>query len=93
MDNDKLKEAYEAIELLEALGLPVTNEQLRGIAELEKEYLEETVIPHLKSELTPLVEMFRNSFRFNISFIPNKGIAVEFAEKTKQIAQPSTKVD
>ncbi len=93
MDIDKLKKAYEAIELLEALGLPVTIEQQRGIAELEKEYLKETVIPHLKSELTPFVEMFRNSFRFIASFNPERGIDVELIERTKQIAQPSTNVD
>lgn len=87
MDNGKLKKAYEAIELLEALRLPVTNEQQRGIAELEKEYLKETVIPHLKSELTFFVEMLRNSFRFTFSFNPEKGIDIELIERTKQTTQ------
>ena len=93
MDNDKLKKAYEAIELLEALGLPVTNEQQRGIAELEKEFLEETVIPHLKSELTPFMEMIKHSFRFSVSFNPEMGIVVELTDRNKHVSQHSTNVD
>lgn len=35
---EQLKKAYEAIEMLRALELPVSDEQLEGIAKLEKEY-------------------------------------------------------
>lgn len=35
---EKLNKAYEAIEMLRALNLPDSEEQLLGVAKLEKEY-------------------------------------------------------
>ena len=52
---EQLKKAYEAIEMLRALELPVSDEQLRAIAKLEKEYLQDEIIPLLKQELEPYV--------------------------------------
>ncbi len=42
---DKLNKLYEAVEMLEALGLPVSNEQWNAIDQMEKEYLREEIIP------------------------------------------------
>jgi hypothetical protein len=39
MDKDKLQKAYEAVEMLKALDLPVSKDQLNAIAEMERECL------------------------------------------------------
>ena len=53
---EQLKKAYEAIEMLKALDLPISDEQYRRVAEMEKEYLKEEIIPLLKQELEPMTE-------------------------------------
>ena len=52
---DKLDKAYEGLEMLKEIGMPISKEQLNHIMEMEKEYLESEVIPLIKSELQPMV--------------------------------------
>ena len=53
---DKLDKAYEAVDLLETLGLPVSNEQSNAIAQMEKDYIRDEIIPLIKQELEPTVQ-------------------------------------
>ena len=46
---DKLDKAYEAVDLLETLGLPVSNEQSNAIAQMEKDYIRDEIIPLIKN--------------------------------------------
>ena len=78
---DKLNKAYEAVDLLENLGLPVSNEQLNAIAEMEKDYLCNEIIPLIKQELEPLVEKMRNSFQLNLSYSMDGGIKNQASDK------------
>ena len=59
---DKLDKTYEAVAMLETLGLPVSIEQRNAIDRMEKDYLQEEIIPLLKQELEPMVEKLRNQF-------------------------------
>ena len=59
---DKLDKTYEAVSMLESLGLPVSAEQLNLIAQMEKDYLRDEIIPLIKQELAPMVEKLRNHF-------------------------------
>ena len=82
---DKLNKAYEAVDLLENLGLPVSNEQLNAIAEMEKDYLCNEIIPLIKQELEPLVEKMRNSFQLNLSYSMDGGMEIQLRESVKQV--------
>lgn len=46
MDN-RLEKAYEAVAMLEELGLPVSTEQIQAITMMERQYLREEVIPQV----------------------------------------------
>lgn len=47
-DMKELDKAYEAVQMLESLGLPVSNETLKAIAQKEKEALLNEIIPLIK---------------------------------------------
>ena len=83
---DKLDKAYEAIELLEKLGLPVSVEQLHAVSQMEKEYLRDEVIPLVKQELDPLVNKLRNQFNLKVSYSKDGGLDIQFSEPYKQSA-------
>ena len=76
MDYEQLNKAYEAVDLLEALNLPVSEEQMTAISNLEKKYLCETVIPVLKKELEPFISSFINITNMIISFSPEDGLNI-----------------
>lgn len=81
MEVEKLKKAYDAVEMLKALNLPVSEEQMKGIVVLEKQYMEENVIPALKTEMTPFVSSLRSSFNVVIDYTPKEGITCGFENK------------
>jgi len=68
MNIEKLNQAYEAIEMLNALGLPVSSEQMNAITEMEHDYLREYVIPQIVKEIEPFVEHMRNRFILEVSY-------------------------
>ena len=81
---EQLKKAYEAIEMLRALELPVSDEQLEGIAKLEKEYLQQEVIPLLKQELEPLVSKLRGKFQMEATYNKEEGLTMQVIEQSER---------
>lgn len=81
---DKLDKAYEAIKMLETLGLPVSTEQLNGVAQMEKDYLHNEIIPLIKQELEPLVEKMRNHFDLKVSYTKDNGLDIQILKSIKQ---------
>lgn len=77
---EKLKKIYEAVELLESLGLPVSQEQFNHIAQMEKEYLRDEVIPLIKQELEPLVDNMRNQFKLSVTYSKSEGLDIQFSD-------------
>ncbi len=78
---DKLDQAYKAMEMLKALGLPVSNEQVSAIAMMERQYLREEVIPKVTMEMKPLVEMMHNKFRLEVTYNRESGLDIQIADK------------
>ena len=78
---EKLQKAYEAIEILKSLGLPVSSEQMKGIAKMEREYLSEEVIPLLEGELLPLVEKMRSRFQLDVTYSAEAGLDVSLIDR------------
>jgi len=87
---EKLKKAYEAIEMLQALNLPVSNEQMMAVAELEKEYLQDEIIPLLKQELEPLVENMKRDFKISVSYNQDSGLEMSIDESLGQNGDASS---
>lgn len=81
---EKLDKAYEAIEMLEALGLPVSIEQRNAIDRMEKEYLQDEIIPLIKQELEPMVQKMRNQFNMKVVYSKEKGLDIQVSESVVQ---------
>lgn len=77
MDIELLKNAHDDIEMLKALSLPVSDEQLSGIAELEKRYLEENIIPTVKREIEPFLSSLRCPISLDIVYTLEKGLSFD----------------
>ena len=81
---DKLDKAYEAVDLLETLGLPVSNEQSNAIAQMEKDYLRDEIIPLIKQELEPMVQKMRNQFNMKVVYSKEAGLDIHLSEPNMQ---------
>ena len=81
---EKLNKAYEAVDMLESLGLPVSSEQLNHIAQMERECLRDEIIPLIKQEMEPLVGKMRNKFNMEITFSKIDGLDIQLKENVKQ---------
>lgn len=79
---EQLKKAYEAIEMLRALDLPVSDEQMWAIAKLEKEYLLNEIIPLFKQELEPFVTKLRGKFQMEVTFDKDEGLNMQLIDQT-----------
>lgn len=71
--------------MLRALNLPVSDEQQRAIAKLEKEYLQDEIIPLLKQELEPFVSKLRNKLHMEVTFEKGKGLNIQLLDQTDRI--------
>lgn len=78
---ENINKAYEAIELLKALGLPVSSEQLRAVKDLEKKYLREEVIPLVQGEMESLVESIKSPFRIEITYSHEDGLNMNLVDR------------
>ena len=81
---EKLQKAYEAVEMLESLNLPISQEQLIAIAKLEREYLREEVVPLLEQKMIPLIMNLRNSFNLEVYYNKAEGISINIIDKVKE---------
>lgn len=84
---EKLQIAYQAVDLLKSIDMPISVEQSNIIAGLEKDYLREEVIPLLEQEMQPLVEKMINNFDLEISFDPESGLDISVVEQP--VTQPT----
>ena len=74
--------------MLRALDLPVSDEQLEGIAKLEKEYLQQEVIPLLKQEMEPLVEKIKGKFQMEATYNKDEGLVLQLVELPERKPAP-----
>ena len=81
----ELDKAYEAVKMLESLGLPVSKETLDGIAQMEKDNLCNEIIPLIKQELEPLVGKMRNGFQLSLTYSKGKGLDISVVEPQRQV--------
>lgn len=80
MRTEELNKAHEAVEMLRALNLPVSEAQLEGIARLERDYLQENVIPEVTKEAIPFISQLRHPFKLRASYSPETGLSIDFVE-------------
>ncbi len=86
---DNLRKAYEAIEMLESLGLPVTQEQKTQIRQLEKQYIDNVIVPHIKTEYEPLLEDIIGGCHLIIEYNKKDGLTIRQETPEDKIVKPS----
>ena len=83
---EKLEKAYQAIDLLKSIDMPISSEQRTMLARMEREYLREEVIPLFEQEISPLVKNTKTIFKvfkeFNKPDLPNKEIVNNVSTET-----------
>ena len=80
---EKLNKAYDAVEMLENLGLPISCELSNGIAKMEREYLCEEIIPLIKQELEPMLERLKNCFNMEVTYTKDDGLEIKLVDTLK----------
>ena len=90
---DKLDKAYEAVDLLENLGLPVSNEQLNAITQMERDCLRDEIIPLIKQELEPMVQKMRNQFNMKVVYTKENGLDILLSEPNVQSTNQTSGTD
>ena len=86
---EDLKKMYQAIEMLEELGLPVSLEQQFALRQLENDYLEQNIIPAVSDLIQSKVEILKNNFCLLVNYNPEEGVSVKQVEKKTVIKQPA----
>lgn len=74
MEQEKLQTLYNAIDMLRALNLPIAPEQSEALATLEKEYIQENVIPTIKEVLESFCKFSYFDFVLRLSYNPQSGL-------------------
>lgn len=78
---ERLDKAYEAINLMESIDIPISFEQKAIIGRMEREYLHEEVLPLLEEEMLPLVEKMRNKFELEVVYTHKNGLNISLVER------------
>lgn len=67
---NKLEQLYRAIKQLEELGLPISADQQKAVAEAEREYIDNEFIPLVKKMAKDKLGFVQNSIELTIKYIP-----------------------
>ena len=86
----KLEQAYDAIEILKNLGLPVSSEQLDMISTLEKKKIEKDIINSVQRTVEQKTKGMTTAFKLEVFYSPETGVAVNFPQR--QISKKRTHV-
>lgn len=74
---EKLDKAYEGMEMLRNIGLPISKDQIKGIYDLEAQYLTEEVIPQIKEVMEPLANKVMNGFKMVVTVGEQEEVNIE----------------
>lgn len=93
--NKELFKAYEEVEMLKSLDLPVPTDKCKLVAELEGKFVKSELIPLIQVVLKPLLKDFKGSFDLSVSYDMDKGIKVctspsKFSKKSAPICNLSS---
>ncbi len=88
---ERLKKAYEAVEMLKALNLPVSFEQQQELSRLENEYITNEIIPLMIEEFEPFFEEIKSERKFELIYSPEDGLAIIPKESSQVKTLPESR--
>lgn len=87
--NDLIK-AYEALNVLESLGLPISNEQKKVVDDIESKYIKDELIPKMQEQIEPLFSDIRKEFCLVVDHKRGEKVQIRLAEKRSNIVENPT---
>ena len=78
---EKLDKAYQAAELFASIGLRLSREQVQAISQMEKQYIQEEVVPNIINDMASLVEKMQNKFQIEVVYKKEQGLNLKLLRK------------
>lgn len=92
MEWNDLVKAYEALNVLESLGLPISNEQKKVVDDIETAYVKEELVPRMQEMLQPLFSDIRKDFCIVVDHKRGEKLQIRLAEKRSTHVDSSSHV-
>jgi hypothetical protein len=87
----KLETLYQSIEGLKALGLPLNEETLKAVDNLEEDLIKNEVIPRLSDSIEPIITQIQRPIVLVVDYVPGENLSVRLTRKRIIIEEPDTK--
>jgi hypothetical protein len=87
----KLETLYQSIEGLKELGLPLNEETLRAVDNLEEELIKNEVIPRLSNSIEPIITQIQRPIVLVVDYVPGENLSVRLTRKRIIIEEPDIK--
>lgn len=87
----KLETLYNSIRGLKKLGLPLNEETLRAVDQLEEELIKDDVIPRLSDSIEPIITKIERPIVLVVDYIPGENLSVRLTRKRVITDEEETK--
>lgn len=77
----KLDDLYKSIRTLKELGLPLNDETLHAVDDLEEELIKNEIIPRLSDSIEPIITKIERPIILVVDYIPNEELSVRLTRK------------
>ena len=77
----KLETLYKSIEGLKELGLPLNEETLKAVDNLEEELIKNEVIPRLTGSIEPIITQIQRPIVLVVDYVPGEPLSVRLTRK------------
>jgi hypothetical protein len=86
-----LETLYQSIEGLKKLGLPLNEETLNAVDNLEEDLIKNEVIPRLSESIEPIITQIQRPIVLVVDYVPGENLSVRLTRKRIVIEEPDTK--
>jgi len=87
----KLETLYNSIEGLKELGLPLNEETLKAVDNLEEELIKNEVIPRLSGSIEPIITQIQRPIVLVVDYVPGEALSVRLTRKRVITEEGETK--
>lgn len=77
----KLEKLYQSISNLKELGLPLHEETLKAVDNLEEELIKNEVIPRLSESIEPIITQIQRPIVLVVDYVPGEELSVRLTRK------------
>jgi len=77
----KLDDLYKSIRTLKELGLPLNEETLHAVDNLEEELIKNEIIPRLSESIEPIITKIERPIVLVVDYIPDEELSVRLTRK------------